>query len=434
MGLSSSLNASVMGLNANAQRLSGISDNIANSQTYGYKRAETDFTALVNHGNSRSDYNAGGVRATTVREVSTQGSLISTGNSTDISINGRGFIPVTTVGEREELSDTRPFLLTTTGSFTKDDDGFLRTNGGLQLLGWPTDESGDVGDVSQESASSLVPVNLSGFDFAPNATSSVEISVNLPSNETTTTPHTLTIEYFDEIGSRDTLNISYTLVDQAAGTWNMTVSDAALGTGAAAVVGEFLLDFATDSSTGGTPGSLEAVTPTTGTYDPATGEITIPAAAGDTSIDILIGTYGSIANTTLFSNELAPVNITKNGSTLGFLEKVELNDQGILEGIYDTGLRRSLFQIPIANVANPEGLTADDGQAFRLSGDSGPVYLWDANSGPVGSLNGYTLEESTTDITDELTQLIETQRAYSSNAKIVQTVDEMLQETTNLKR
>jgi len=101
MGISSSLNASVMGLKANAQSLAGISDNIANSQTYGYKRSETDFTALVNYGNSPSSFNAGGVRATTTRQVTQQGSLLSTSNATDISVNGRGLIPVTNVSQRD---------------------------------------------------------------------------------------------------------------------------------------------------------------------------------------------------------------------------------------------------------------------------------------------------------------------------------------------
>ncbi len=80
------------------------------------------------------------------------------------------------------------------------------------------------------------------------------------------------------------------------------------------------------------------------------------------------------------------------------------------------------------------GLNALDSQAFSVSASSGSLYLWDAGSGPVGSISGFSLMESTTDIAAELTDLIETQRAYSSNAKIVQTVDEMLQETTNLKR
>jgi len=71
---------------------------------------------------------------------------------------------------------------------------------------------------------------------------------------------------------------------------------------------------------------------------------------------------------------------------------------------------------------------------FCLSPDSGPLYLWDAGNGPTGSVVGYAREESTSDIAQELTQLIQTQRAYSSNAKVIQTVDEMLQETTNIKR
>ena len=72
--------------------------------------------------------------------------------------------------------------------------------------------------------------------------------------------------------------------------------------------------------------------------------------------------------------------------------------------------------------------------AFSITQSSGDVYFWDAGDGPVGTTEGYSLSESTTDIASELTDLIQTQRAYSSNAKIIQTVDEMLQETTDIIR
>jgi len=433
MGISSSLNAGVNGLNVNAQRLAGISDNIANSQTYGYKRAETDFSSLVNYGNSLSSYNAGGVRASTTRNVTQQGSLVATGNSTDISINGRGMIPVTSVQERGEASNTRPFMLTTTGSFTKDDEGFLRTDGGLQMLGWPVGDDGTVGAVSRESAADLQPVNLNGFDFVPNPTTHAEISVNLPSAAAAGDDHSMTIEYFDALGSNPSVQGDDDSINSAAGTWTAKVYDSSVAAGSvpAALVGDFVLDFDT---TNVAPGSLEGVDDTAGVgaYDPATGAITVAGASGP--IDIVIGELGTTSNLTQFSADFAPVDISKNGSALGYLESFELNDEGFLEGIYDTGQRRSLYQIPIANVANPEGLTSQDNQAFRISNSSGPFYLWNSGDGPTGSLTGYTLQGSTTDITQELTQLIETQRAYSSNAKIVQTVDEMLQETTNLKR
>lgn len=82
----------------------------------------------------------------------------------------------------------------------------------------------------------------------------------------------------------------------------------------------------------------------------------------------------------------------------------------------------------------PHGLKASDSQTYEVSLESGGIFLWDAGTGPVGSTMGYSREGSTTDVATELTNLIQTQRAYSSNAKVIQTVDEMLQETTNLKR
>jgi flagellar hook protein FlgE len=79
-------------------------------------------------------------------------------------------------------------------------------------------------------------------------------------------------------------------------------------------------------------------------------------------------------------------------------------------------------------------LTSQDGLTFMPSYQSGSMFFYDAGTGPVGQIAANALEESTTDIAQELTQLIKTQRAYSSNAKIIQTADEMMQETTNLKR
>lgn len=425
MGISSSLNAGVAGLKVNAQRLSGISDNIANSATFGYKRAETDFSSLVNFSNSASSYNAGGVRASTVREVGTQGSLIGTGNSTDLSINGTGLLPITTVAERDEPANSRPFMLTTTGSFARDDEGYLSTTSGLQLLGWPTDEEGAIAAVSRESPSDLEPIQLNSFDFAPNPTTRADMSVNLPSAAEVGDSYQMTLEYFDALGDSNTIEINYVMADPAAGDWTATFTDTTSGN----VIGDLAISFATS---GPNAGGLDSVTATTGVYAQAAGRLTVQGVAGP--IDITIGSVGAATNLTQYASEFAPVRLTKNGSVLGFLQGVEMAEGGVLEGIYDTGFRRALYRVPVADVPNPSGLAPQDNQAYQISNDSGAFYLWDAGSGPTGSIAGYTREESTTDITEELTQLIETQRAYSSNAKIVQTVDEMLQETTNLKR
>jgi flagellar hook protein FlgE len=150
--------------------------------------------------------------------------------------------------------------------------------------------------------------------------------------------------------------------------------------------------------------------------------------------EVFIGRPSDSSGITQLAAPFAPTAVTKNGAPIGDLQAVEIDEKGFLQAIYDTGFRRTLYQIPVGDVPNMNGLRALDSQAFAVSASSGNLYLWDAGTGPVGTISGYALMESTTDIAAELTDLIETQRAYSSNAKIVQTVDEMLQETTNLKR
>ena len=126
--------------------------------------------------------------------------------------------------------------------------------------------------------------------------------------------------------------------------------------------------------------------------------------------------------------------VIPNGSPVGNLTSVEVDQNGLVTAIYDVGNPRTIYQIPLVDVPNPNGLISLDNQAYQVSVDSGSFFLWDAGDGPTGAVNGFTREESATDVAAELTALIQTQRAYSSNAKIIQTVDEMLQETTNIKR
>ena len=134
MSISSSLNAGVAGLAVNAIKLATISDNIANSQTFGYKRVDAQFADLFLQ-QTNGAYAAGGVRAATFRDAGAQGALITTSNSTDISISGNGLLPVTDIGGLQGPAADRSLLLTSTGSFTPDENGFLRTLSVLYLLG-----------------------------------------------------------------------------------------------------------------------------------------------------------------------------------------------------------------------------------------------------------------------------------------------------------
>jgi flagellar hook protein FlgE len=107
---------------------------------------------------------------------------------------------------------------------------------------------------------------------------------------------------------------------------------------------------------------------------------------------------------------------------------------GYVTANYDTGASRVLYKIPLVDMANPNGMLSMDYQTYIPTQASGAFFLWNAGDGPTGEIASYTREESATDVAGELTNMIQTQRAYSSNAKVIQTVDEMLQETTNIKR
>lgn len=434
MTISSSLAAGVAGLNANATRLATISDNIANSATYGYKRAVADFGAMVTQGNAATIYSAGGVRVTTARMIDANGTLITTSNATDISINGRGFLPVTSATALDRPDEGFPVELTSTGSFRPDQNGILRTLTGQVLMGWPANPDGTIDAFPRDSMVGLQPVWINSNEYAGNPTTELTLGVNLPATSTAAgsdgQPYDLGVEYYSNLGTVSTLNITFAPVVPATGAsneWTMTITDSASD---GAVVGEYVLTFDVSRANGG---KLAGVTAVTGeAYDPATGAIGIAVADGP--LRISLGTLGSASGMTQLADSFAPTSITKNGSPVAKLTGVEIDPNGNLMAVYDQGFSRRIYQIPVVDVPNPNGLIAMSNQTFQISPTSGAFYLWNAGEGPAGTTVGFSREESATDVAAELTQLIQTQRAYSSNAKVIQTVDEMLQETTNLKR
>ena len=440
MTISSSLNAGVAGLAANASRLATISDNIANSATHGYKRAEADFSSLVIE-SGRGTYSAGGVRVTTQRLIDQPGALASTSNPTDLAVRGRGFLPVTNESALQNVTGEYPLSLATTGSFRTDENGVLKTSNGVVLMGWPANPDGSIPTFPRDTGAGLEPVQINVNQFTSEPTTQISLGVNLPATETefgaSGTPLQLSVEYFDNLGTSQSVNVSFTptvpTVAGASNTWTMQLTDSAQG---GAIIGEYLIVFDNTRGSGGTIASVTSQTPATGTaggaYDPVTGQFTVGVAGGPIVLDI--GPVGAGTGLTQLSDSFAPTSISKDGSPVGNLISVEVDANGYVQANFDIGITRTIYQIPLIDLPNPNGLVAADNQTYTTSSSSGSFFLWDAADGPTGDIIGYALEESATDVAGELTQLIQTQRAYSSNAKVIQTVDEMLQETTNIKR
>lgn len=435
MSISSSLHAGVAGLAANSTRLATISDNISNSGTYGYKRAEADFENIViNQAPGSGAYSAGGVRATTTRLIDERGPLVGTGNALDLAISGRGMLPVTTAVSLNSTTGDRPMMMTTTGAFRPDANGVLKTQSGLVLLGWAANADGSIPVLPRDTMAGLQPVIINTNQTAGDPTTKMNLGVNLPATETAAgqsgTPLPLSIEYFGNLGTSEKLNISFTPSVPAAGssnTWTMEIRDSAQGN---AVIGQYSLTFDATRANGGTLASVTTLAG--GAYNSTDGTLALTVAGGP--MTMTIGKLGDANGLTQLSDSFAPTSLTKDGSPVGNLTSVEVDDNGFVTATYDTGFTRRIYQIPVVDVPNPNGLISLNAQTYQISPQSGSFFLWNAGDGPTGAVVGYAREGSATDVAAELTNLIQTQRAYSSNAKVIQTVDEMLQETTNIKR
>ncbi|MFY0682104.1 MAG: flagellar hook-basal body complex protein [Thalassovita sp.] len=434
MTLSSSLNAGVAGLAANANRLASISDNIANASTSGYRRVETQFHSMVLSSNSGGSYAAGGVSTTTQRLISERGTPLTTSNPTDLTVANRGFLPVMSTAELGVDSTSPDLLLATTGSFRANSDGYLVSEAGLALLGWPAAADGSIPPYARDSGAGLEPIKMNVNQLSGDPTTAIQMALNLPATSTEAgadgTVEPFAIEYYDNLGLSQSLNFTFTPTVPVAGSsneWTMAITDTA---SSGAVIGEYTLTFDDDRTAGGTLENVATISG--GAYDTATGAVIVNVAGGP--MEISIGTYGDPSGMSQLSNSFAPMNVVKDGFPVGNMTSVEVDENGYVHAIYDTGVTRTIYQIPLIDMPNPNGLTALDAQTYATSPQSGTFFLWDAGDGPTGGIKAFALEESTTDVAAELTHMIQTQRSYTSNAKVIQTVDEMLQETANIIR
>lgn len=137
---------------------------------------------------------------------------------------------------------------------------------------------------------------------------------------------------------------------------------------------------------------------------------------------------------TQFDSQSVVQSVTTNGTAFGNLTSIEIDESGFVTAIFDNGVARKIAQVAVATFPNPDGLKAVNGNAYRVTLESGTYNLKPPGNGGAGFLSPSTLEASTVDLSSEFTGLITTQRAYSASSKIISTADQMLQELLDTKR
>ncbi|WP_372884239.1 flagellar hook protein FlgE [Shimia sp.] len=433
MSISSALQTGVSGLQANSNAVGGISENIANANTVGYRRGFSQMVTTTASGGTGTGVLS--VRSVERLDINSAGGLISTNSVTDMAIGGAGFFAVSL--NPNETIETN-YMLTRAGSFLPDADGNLVNTAGYYLAGYPYDLDGSLGDVDRSSFAQMETVNIGNIGLSAEATSTISLGGNLPSQETgLATPgaaYTTSSEYYTGLGESESLSFAW----QATSTenqWDLSITD-----NDGNPLGSVTIDFNDSGSLAGSPASYSNITstataPAAFTLDPLTGIATITLDNGVTpqEIQVDLGAPDSFDGVTQFAGDFTQ-SFDRDGSSVGELLRIEIDDGGTMYGIFDNGQRRALYEIPVAEVANPHGLIELKGNAYGLSGESGAFRAQKANTGSVGSINSSALEASNVDISQEMTDLIVAQRAFSTNAKVVTTVDEMMAETTQLKR
>ena len=460
MSLNSALTIGVAGLSANASALSGISNNIANTNTIGYKRTRTDFSSLV----TSSDINAldagAGVKAGAQRLIAEQGQLQAASSQTDLGIAGSGFFVVGTASQNGAPGDFLRF--TRAGGFSPDEQGFLRNAAGYYLRGWAAQPDGSfVTNASDNTA--LSTVNIASISGAANATGSVQVNGNLKASQaisaaeatydatasaTNMASGTLTpdfvraVQVFDSLGGVRNINLAFLKSSAAANTWHVEVYaspasdvttgaplvDGQLATGDVVFDANGQFDAASSMPLNLSFGASSAGAPGANAFNWASG-----LGVDAQPISINLGSAGASGGLTQFDSTSVLDSSIVDGTTFGNLTGVDVDDQGFVTASFSNGVIQKLYQIPLATFVNPNGLKAEDGDAFSLSKNSGSLNLKSAGTG-VGKIASKTLEGSNVDLAKEFTNLITVQRAYSASSRIITTADQMLDELIRIKR
>lgn len=402
MSLYGTMRTGVSGMNAQANRLSTVGDNIANSSTVGYKKASTQFSSMVLP-STGGNYNSGGVNTTIRYSIGDQGALTGTTSATDLAIDGQGFFIVSAADGAD--------YLTRAGNFEVQDDGSLKNAAGFTLMGYPYSSTTDPTIVINGfEGLSKINVNAGGMSATPSSAGFV--SGNLPANEAIGYKKASSVVAYDSQGNSRLLNMEFEKTGNNAWTVDISYTDPTSGTTTALASSAITFDV--------NGKLLTPTTPVTTTAMPING-----AQLASLSIDIANNVQLGAAYT---------ITGNINGQGASAVDKVKISEDGIVSILYKNGQSVPKYRIAMANVQSPNNLTPLAGNVYSQSNDSGVVVMGYAGSTGYGKIKSGALENSNVDIADELTQMIESQRNYTANSKVFQTGSELLDVLVNLKR
>lgn len=423
MGISSALYSGVSGLNTNSQAMSVIGNNLANTNTVGFKGSRTVFADLLSssiNGSGGVSQVGRGVGMSKVDQVFSQGTFESTESNLDVAIEGEGFFILKEPGDESAYYSRA-------GAFRFEENGFLINPEGYRVQGKQFDVNGELlpGDASD--------IQVAGTGLIEgNATSSLTLTTNLDSSEPiiaaafdltddNTFTYSSSAQVFDSLGNPHLLTTYF--IKTAANTWGVRWS--AETDAVPPVVLQGALPNLTFTSDGVLTNSV-AVPPTDTVANIPAASLAWNNGTTNTGIDITF-------ETTQFNSESVVISQNQNGFGAGNLTGVEIDPDGIVIASYSNGQQTKIAQLVLGKFVNPNGLRLVGSNLFSETTSSGPART--GLPGPeLGKVFTNSLEQSNVDMGAEFVRMITAQRGFQANSKIITTVDELLGELINLKR
>ncbi len=430
MSLMTSMNSGVSGLDASSTDLTVIGDNIANANTVGFKEGRADFEAALSQ-SALAGATGGqvglGTSVQAVQKMMTQGALSSTGNATDLAIDGSGFFVVK--GTNSGVSGQ---YYTRDGQFTFDSNGYLTNIDGLRVQGYLADSEGAV-------QPALGDLQIGNLTAAPQPTANITVKANLESDATaitatfdpadkTTFNFSSSTTVYDSLGKDHQVDLYFVKTGDGTWTYHALTDGGGLSGGTAGTP----VEIGSGDLTFDTSGKLASVANQTSSFNPlnAVGpqalnfNLGTPTASGGTGVDGI----------TQFASASTVTYVNQDGYSSGTLSSLKVDTTGDVTGTFSNGRSRVVGRVAVASFSSPDKLSRTGGNLFQEVPESGQPAIGNPSEGGRGSLVAGSLEQSNVDLATEFTNMITAQRNYEANSKTITTADQLLSELIAIKR
>lgn len=458
MGFSTALS----GLRAASTSLQVTGNNIANSQTTGFKESRAEFADVYSSslGGVSKNQPGSGVKVTEVAQQFKDGNIEPTQNSLDLAIHGNGFFVLADsvnlpdpANPNAPVDPSVPSAYTRNGAFKLDNEGNVVNNQGQYLLAFAPN-----GTTAEEGFSVGVfrPLTIDTSQGLPKATTSINMqlgingSESVPKNSTfsPTDPNsynkTTSVSTYDSQGNAHIASTYYVRDAATPNTWNvyLFLDNYGITTGGPAVP-----PAAAPASTvegGGNPGTPYTIgTPITleftssGALSSVNGDTTttkidfgdIDLSQIDPSISVNPLAFSvDFAKSVQTSTPFSVNGLTQNGLPAGNLTSIDVDEKGVVFARYSNGGAKTLGQVAMARFQSNQALAKLGDTTWGQSSGSGQPIYGAAGDNNFGGIQSSALESSNVDLSDQLVKLIVAQQAYQASSQTI-TTEKSLVET-----